>query len=360
MWKVDQTSVYSLIGTTDNFVRDFFDWAINNRGKPQQELEMEIEALAGPLGNLARNLAKLRDLMIEFANCPELQKVKHIYECHTQNYQEILEIGVDKVCETSVSSDILLKKTFKYFYESLVESKSFWMEYHKDLKIMNKREFRKEIGGIRQVCPYCDMNSIAYELQSNSDHYLPFHKFPLLAIHWANLVVSCTACNQQIKGSSLLGTSSFSPILHPYFHQVADYFSFTFQNEQIQLKSNPGNDEHANAGICNFWKVFHTEKVYARQQVVIDHLYTRVCRAVKSRYKSGEGLREVSIREIFREEVLYIQEDIHSCIGQVGMTKLLFDYCRFLLLSDNLEEHIERLSFDLGVPYVSSALMETV
>lgn len=224
MWKIDETFIGKIYKFTDEFVNDVFQWVLEN---PKVNKDSLIKTIKNPkLFNVAKKCRNLREILYNLSNSDKSNCIYEHYKYYVKNYEKILSGNMSSISLCTDAKNIA-KDAFEYFYENLIETDIFWMNYSKDNKI-KKIQIRKTIGEKHKICPYCNVGPISYAEASNMDHFLPISKYPVLGVFGDNLVVACLPCNLFIKNDH----DGKLPIIHPYKEQVADYMNFTFDKKK--------------------------------------------------------------------------------------------------------------------------------
>ncbi|QDZ88634.1 hypothetical protein [Priestia megaterium] len=182
MRKLDvEIELQTIINSFDLFVSDFFNWVLS-QDPEDPNLKDKIRKEDSSLGKVARRTS-VKEFLISFVKCPDRNLIYFLYFYYIKNYQNIIN-GIPSLSSNfSKETKDLLENCFKYFYETLVDKKTFQQNY---LPTYNgpqelKREIRKRFGK-RKVCPYCDYHNISHEDYSSIDHFLPKSRFPFLSI----------------------------------------------------------------------------------------------------------------------------------------------------------------------------------
>lgn len=175
------------------------------------------------------------------------------YKVFQNQYFDI--VSKNKIFKDDFSEGV--NSAFVYLYNDLIDSDIFISNYSFKNKISIKKEIKRIIGG-SQTCPYCD----AIELDTNIssiDHFLPKHKFPLLSIYSKNLIVSCTGCNDRIKGKKI-----YLPICHPTVDDIENMFKFhlDLKNKIVNININSNLSFLDKRKVENFIKLFDLEDRY--------------------------------------------------------------------------------------------------
>ncbi|MEW4239769.1 hypothetical protein Q0N51_12405 [Priestia megaterium] len=352
MWKVDTTDIYKYLFVTDMFVSDVFEWLKENRLNSIGDIEENLRADTSLLGDVANSLDSLFTSLVDLVSHEKIDEIINIYENMEKDYFTFLEGGANTVVLSS-SAEEIVKKTFSYFYKELLNRSSFWDAYENGNKNSSTSEFRQKIGRGRPICPYCDAAKVQYYKHSNSDHFLAYSHFPFLAIHWENLVVSCLGCNLYVKGDKLIGTrdgeANFIPIFHPYFHEVASYINFKFdQDLNITIEPSP------NERVTNYLNLFEIENVYEGAHHDVVSLWEEVVDDIQDKYNKHQNVNNETevdkLKRIYRETIINKKEKSERAKGKVGYSKLFIDLCNYKLSQDEMMKQLVFLQNELGIP----------
>ena len=328
MRKIDiETDLEAIMNSFDRFVCDFFEWVIAQN--PQDlDIEKRIQEEDSPLGRVARKTLVKRYL-ISFVKCPERTLVYFTYLNYIKNYKNMMDGIPFLEPRFSFETLELIENAFIYFYETLIEKKTFQQQYIPDYNGTGqlKREIRKRFG-LERVCPYCDFHSISHEDFSSIDHFLPKSKFPLLSIHSKNLVVSCAGCNDRIKLDKY-----DLPIVHPLFDDVTQFIKFRFDQriENIDIEY-IGQYVIEIKSASAFSELFKLKEVY---NTVLYRLKTdrkKIRNNVESKWLIVEKSRrdfDLLKRLLDDEYIIFLHENVIKR-GYFGLTKLRIDFCEFL------------------------------
>lgn len=353
MWKIDTTMVSKCMSVTDTFINDFFCWAKENNSKTKEEIEETLKNDDSSLGKVANGLTGVFDLLIKLSLYQNIEEIYEVYTNMTADYYVFLENGAC-VADIPEESLKLSEEIFKYFYETLLDRQTFWENYSNGFERFSKSIFRETITKGRQVCPYCDMNLVTYNKQSNTDHFLALTYFPVLSVKWENLVVSCVVCNLYLKNAKLIGTyqgkSSYIPMLHPYFHEVAEHIQFTF-DDSLNIGVIPSDVEDERAK--NYCELFELESIYQGAQKIIEMTWLEIYNTIKIRFNNEQGLSDESPLEklvrMYKEQLSTKLECFENGIGGVPYVKILIDLLRFKLSEVEMKQVIDLLAMELNI-----------
>lgn len=287
----------------DEFVKDFLDYSDKIHGKLDPELSWLVNQAPDKLGILIHNTEKVKEYLLEFSKIDDLSWVKATYSQAIVNYKAMIDEGYvviipcqscpkGRLCSDKVCSRKLVKEAFVYFY-SLIGTQAFIKSYLPHLSTRgtdSKKIYREESSKLSRICPYCDRNSINHHSDRSTDHYLPSKKIPLLSIHSMNLVVACSSCNERLKGEKIE-----LPSYHPYFHQIANQFTFEFQFSTF--KENPDVNisiQGDHVKMNNYLKVFDLQDVYSSESWRIANKLEEFSREVKRNYQQTMHIRRLS------------------------------------------------------------------
>ncbi|WP_087995594.1 HNH endonuclease family protein [Bacillus mycoides] len=321
MWKVEIKKVHQLYEFTYVFLQDLFKWALNNKGVSLENVQESIKEQR--LYCLAKECPKLRERMFKLAECSDLKEVFQMYKEFISNYERVLKGNFQSEIQLEETTFKIVKNAFEYFYEDMLDLKSFWRNY-KNGEYKTKNEYREEIGAIRHRCPYCDVNRITSADYSNIDHFLPMYSYPFLSVFWKNLIVSCISCNTLVKNKAIM-----LPILHPFFDRIQDEIFFTFNMENKVILINAKDNGFGSEAAENYCKVFRLEKNYSKLWHVIDREEGDIISEITKNFKRNETKEIEQIvletNKVIndREKIIYSQIAIDEC------TKLKIDFYKF-------------------------------
>jgi hypothetical protein len=350
MWKIDRTTEILEIGMAfEEFIQDFFEWAINADSKKSYEDLLELAVSKENKIERVASTTKIKELMVALSKCPQKRLIKVYYEQLTNQYEKMIDGYLPQSPKLTKKSLTLIQEIFSYFYEDFPNSITFRKEYlprytgTNDLKV----HIRKKYGESRKVCPYCDIQWTGHSAHTSIDHFFPKSSYPLLSIHISNLIVSCTGCNDRIKKAKLL-----LPMFHPYFHQPADFFTFTFNNECTVINGIDLAPDYleSNKRVVNYFEMFLLEEMYASVLYKVRDERNKIRDTVKKIYLARDPQTE---QKTILGNILY--EQINNCLeqivlkrGQFELTKIKYDY--FQLLKTTLFEiELEYLSDHLRI-----------
>jgi hypothetical protein len=294
------------------------------------------------------NRGNFLDNIYELKNSP-LNLCKE-YGSFVRKYKSILNGKWKGESELLLPANDVIKKIFIFFYEDLLE----YITFNKALfhSSSSLTDFRAMMA-LNQVCPYCDMNKINKELVS-IDHFLPKSKFPILSIYPENLIVSCKACNETVKGENIL-----VPISHPYYDSVSDYFVFEIndmdiQQYKIKVIMNEGNTIFINEKVKNFLELFNIKERYEKNMTAeLKDLRDSIRKKAIAELNGialfrGVTLQdiEVSIERYFRDSLI----DNKKLHRAVDGSKIKNDYLNQIIETKDFQSDIEYLeSYFLGL-----------
>jgi hypothetical protein len=348
MRKVDlELELKIIMNSFDQFVFDFFEWVVSH-DPLDPNLEKRIQEEDSSFGKVARRTL-VKSLLISFVRCPERNLVYFLYQYYTKNYKKIID-GIPFL-EGKFSPETLklVEDTFKYFYETLIDKKTFHKYYLPDYDGPDnlKRELRKRFG-FERVCPYCDFHSISHEDFSSIDHFLPKSKFPLLSIYSRNLVVSCAGCNDRIK----LDNYNL-PIVHPLFEDVTMYIKFSFDQRinNIDIEYIGQNVLEVKSAAA-FTDLFKLKEVYTTILYRLKADRKKIRNIVESKWLFVENSRRNFnlLKNLLEDEYTYFLDENVKKRGYFGLTKLRIDFCKFLqekVKEVDLEYLAEKLSIEI-------------
>ncbi|WP_330502659.1 hypothetical protein V2I71_12685 [Peribacillus frigoritolerans] len=344
MWRVDTSDIERYMSITDDFVKDFFNWINNNKGQPESVIERSLEKDDTKFGNVVNRLNTLSELLISLTLQGDVEAVINQYENMTLDYFAYITSGANTVGFSNKTNEII-ERLFGYFYKDLLNTKTFWEQYDNGFNNPSKRKFRDEFGRNHPICPYCDTNNIMFYKESNSDHFLAYSHFPLLSIHWKNLVVSCLSCNLYIKNDQFIGTkdgiSEYIPILHPYFDEVAEYITFKFDDE-LNISITESDNEKA----INYCELFELEEKYEGAIHEAISVWEGVQSDVISNYLIGlndEVNELIKLEQIYSEIVNRKKSEKEDKKGTIRFTKLIIDLFEYKLSAQEKNNELEFL-----------------
>ncbi|WP_142953028.1 HNH endonuclease [Bacillus cereus] len=344
-----------IMNSFDTFVSDFFEWIIiQNPQDSDAELAKKINEDDTSLGKVARR-SLVQRLLISFVRCPERNLIYFLYLYYIKNYKNIID-GIPFL-ESKFSSGTLglIESTFKYFYETLIDLKTFQINYIPNYTGPKKlkREIRKQFG-YEKVCPYCDFHSISHEDYSSIDHFLPKSKFPLLAIHSKNLVISCAGCNDRIK----LDRYEL-PVIHPLYEDVTMSIKFNFNQsiDKIEIEYIGKNVLEIKSAIA-FTNLFKLKEVYNTVLYRLRADRKEIRDAVESNWMKIENPRKDynMLKKLLDDEYnSFLIKNIKKR-GYFGLTKLRIDFCDFLQ-EKGKEVDLEYLAGKLSIKIDNEVLL---
>lgn len=202
-------------------------------------------------GDFLDNIYRLKDCPVDL--CKE-------YGRFVSRYKSVLNgkwRGTSKLTDKKSEE---FKAIFIFFYENLLGYKTFNTALFQTSSSLD--DFRAMMS-LNQVCPYCDITKVNKDIVS-IDHFLPKATYPILSIFPDNLIVSCKACNEVIKGEKI-----FLPIAHPYYEEVSSLFTFIIEDSdtnkfEINLSMSHTNSSLTNQKVENFLKLFEIKDGYEK------------------------------------------------------------------------------------------------
>ncbi|MDO3680176.1 HNH endonuclease [Paenibacillus ehimensis] len=350
MWKLSITEeVLDIDRGIREFISDFFEVAINSdANKNSDELRKEVTNGESRIGRVAA-ATNVKDFIISLAKCPQRNIIKNYYVKLTTKYLDLVDGVIPPPPKLPLKSQSLVREIFDYFYESILNSKTFQKEYipkytgPTELKVY----LRDIFGTNRKICPYCDIQWIGHADHSSIDHFFPKSNFPLLSIFISNLIVSCTGCNDRIKKAKLL-----LPLFHPYFHQVADHFEFIFDYEcNFIVDINFTDQRDSQVRVINYFEMFKLEEMYASVLYKVREDRRKLRETVKKLFLASNPLddRERILRNILLEEINNSIAQIILKRGFFDLTKIKYDFLLSLktsLFETELEYLCSHLKLD--------------
>ncbi|WP_088832463.1 HNH endonuclease [Paenibacillus tyrfis] len=346
MWKLSRIEeIIEIDRGIQDFISDFFEWALNaDASKSIDELRKQVINKESRIGRVAA-ATKLKELIVLLAKSSHKKIIKTYYVDLTSKYLDLVDGVIPSPPKLPPKSQSLIREIFDYFYESILDSKTFQQEYIPQYSAPTelKAYLRDKFGASRKVCPYCDIQWIGHSAHSSIDHFFPKSSFPLLSIFISNLIVSCTGCNDRIKKAKLL-----LPLFHPHFHQAADHFEFVFDNEcnnivDIKLLSDQ-RDSHKR--VINYFQLFKLKEMYASVLYKVREDRRKIRETVRRLFLASNpsGDKKRVLRDILYEE---IDNSIAQNIlkrGHFDLTKIKYDFLQSLKTS----------LFDTEIEYLSS------
>ncbi|WP_217993768.1 hypothetical protein [Bacillus toyonensis] len=290
-------------------------------------------------GNFLDNIYKLKNSPVD------LWKE---YGAFVRRYKSILHGKWKGSSELTNDSNREIKKVFIFFYEHLMNYKTLNEAFfHTPSSLTNFRA----IMSLNRVCPYCDMNKINKELVS-VDHFLPKVSFPILSIYPENLIVSCKGCNENIKGENIK-----IPIAHPYYEEVANYFTFQINDSdlsqfKIGVRMHEDNSNLMNKKIENFLSLFEIKERY-EINMTAELIYFRTDirkKAIAELEGIAQGRSishtdiEVCIKKYFQKAFI----DNKNLQRAVDGTKIKNDYIKQIIEGDEFQSDIEYIQSYFG------------
>ncbi|HHT7084750.1 hypothetical protein BAU26_19535 [Bacillus sp. N35-10-4] len=283
-------------------------------------------------GNFLDNIYKLKDSPVD------LWKE---YGAFVRRYKSILHGKWKGISELTNDSNREIKKVFIFFYEELMNYKTFnEVFFHSPSSLTNFRT----IMSLHQVCPYCDMNKINKELVS-VDHFLPKAIFPILSIYPENLIVSCKGCNENIKGENVK-----IPIAHPYYEEVANHFTFQINDSEssefkIDVRMHEDNSNLMNKKIRNFLLLFEIKERYERNMTAeLIEFRNDIRKKAIAELEGISQVRSISYTDIEVCTKKYFQKafiDNRELKRAVDGTKIKNDYINQIIEGDEFHRDIE-------------------
>jgi|GEM_PF-5709528 len=363
MWKLNMIEeILDIDRGIQEFISDFFEIALkSDANQSGDDLRIQVSRKESRIGRVAA-ATNVKELIVLFAKCPQKTIVKNYYIELTTKYLGLVDGKIPSPPKLSSKSISLIREIFDYFYDSLLNSKTFQQEYIPKYNgpIELKTYIRDKFGTSRKICPYCDIQWIGHAAHSSIDHFFPKSNYPLLSIFISNLVVSCTGCNDRIKKAKLI-----LPLFHPYFHQAADHFEFVFDYEcsaivDINLLADQ-RDFHVR--VINYFKMFKLDEMYASVLYRVREDRRKLRENVKKLFLAStlSGDRERRLREILLEE---INNSIAQNIlkrGYFDLTKIKYDFLQSLktsLFETELEYLYSHLKLDRDSRLEGSALTD--
>lgn len=161
----------------------------------------------------------------------------------------------------------------------------------RDGRPWSRETFMDEIG--IKVCPYCNRQYItSYSVRSkgikirktttDTDHYYPASKFPLLSMNIHNMVPSCQICNSRLKLDKV--SHKREAHLYPYkdpssslqfqipFSDVSQLYAFSEEDIQICLRESKGMEDRP----AQSKKIFKLEEVYETHRDIVYRLKNEI------------------------------------------------------------------------------------
>lgn len=332
MWKIQTSRLNENYKFTDNFVEDILTWANCNRGLMSIS-KINDSKITPNLRSLMNSSKELPLYMLELSQSKEIDLILDLFYFQVNCYLQILQ-GVKSEIKLSMKSNDLIKKIFKYFYKELLDNPVFWKIYCPDQAMITKKQFRDEIGQKGKVCPYCDIRKIVVPIMNNLDHFLPISKYPLLGIHWRNLIVSCSVCNGiLVKNSRIL-----LPIFHPYFDEVSQKVIFKFNNKNREIKITPSSRlKTEKLKAKNFIDLFYLEHSYGRLWDEVEEEHDYLSEDIINNYdKVKDECSSISLSDLIRDTITKRKNHHYRKARKLSYTKLKLDYC------DHIQTYAER------------------
>ena len=240
-------------------------------------------------------------------------------------------------------SNKAIKEIFIFFYEKLLGYTTFNKAFFNTSNSLS--DFRA-LMSLNKVCPYCDITKIDKDLVS-VDHFLPKSKLPVLSIYPENLIVSCKACNESIKGEKIK-----IPIAHPYYEELADYFVFKIDESdssayKIEIQMIEGNSGLINKKVENFLELFEIKKRYEINMTAELKLFrSEIRKNAKAELNGIAQCRSINRTDIERCIQKYFKEsfiDNKKRHRAADGTKIKNDYINQIIQSNDYQSDIDYL-----------------
>jgi len=348
MWRVDTNKIKSYLSLNDEFVSDLFTWIKQNKDNKKDELETIMNNDKSKFGIVMNALGVLRENVISLTLQPDIDNVIEQYEKMTSDYFNFIGNGAILTLFSQKTNE-LVKSIFGYLYNDLINRTSYKDNYLQGITYASKSAIRTEIGRIIPVCPYCDSNNIAFNKESNSDHFLAYTHFPLLSVHWENLVLSCLGCNLFIKNDVFIGTKNGVaeniPIYHPYFDEIAPHMRFEFDD-----KLNVTINTFSNTKAENYINLFELKKKYSGvsdQQAAWYEINANIKREYLDRKGFNKNIDETLLIELYVKNIESKVSTAHEFKGQLERTKLILDFLSFKMMQSQRNKEVKFLKYEL-------------
>lgn len=101
------------------------------------------------------------------------------------------------------------------------------------------------------------------------DHWFPQKDYPLLALSFYNLIPSCSICNSELKGSTVLALSTH---FHPYYKKTSSIFNYTFSYNHKDYNKFSFKIKTNNRFSKNSIDAFELEEIYKAHEDEIEDL----------------------------------------------------------------------------------------
>lgn len=334
MWKINRIGDYVRIAQAfDQFTDDFLELMVSENQASEYNILASIRSMNTPVSRLILSNPTLKKYTILLIQHPKRIEIAETYYSLIDNYNSILD-GLISLPSLSLK---LVRDCFEYFYDSLVDTESFIKEYLPHQTGKSKNNYRTSFGYEHKSCPYCDIRGITYHGDSSTDHFLTKSKIPLLAISSINLVVACSTCNDRLKNQTML-----FPMVHPFFHQVADQIKLRFAvvyppySITAENMSTIGTEKDRVNNYCQLFRIdeqytsrfrkIHNENDDIRREVINSYKMLEIIGPVKSRLVKEILIKVISSRSVRRNKQKGIEEN----------SKLFIDYYLFLKKPKNL------------------------
>ncbi|MDA2093773.1 hypothetical protein PDN23_14210 [Bacillus cereus] len=254
----------------------------------------------------------------------------------TNNYEGILsDLYID---QTKYSKS--LKQAFVYLYENLLSGKFFNKAIESKGKVA-VNEFKNFLTLENNICPYCDWYEMEFAAVS-IDHFLPKSKYPLLSIYPRNLVVACAACNDRIKKDNI-----YLPIAHPYYNEVADFFNFRLDNNEIVIEFKNGITLIDKRKVSNFLKLFDIKERFNRYHVKKLNVLIREIRQDVYEELKDNKVKLEDVEKSFKYKIKKEQQKLFEHKRQIPLTKLKIDYLNQINTLTEIKELAEYVLWDI-------------
>jgi hypothetical protein len=339
MWQVISLPAFQEFWRpADLFVADFLSYAsdLHKQNLPDAALQAAAARPPGKLGQAAT--PTVQDYLVQFARCSELRAIRAGFRRAIYSYRTYISYPEQPLLNVTPVTHALVHEAAKYFYGKLTETKGF-RETYLGLKGVGEtgREYRKRFGELHRTCPYCDQEFVAKVSNTQIDHFLPKSQHPLLAIHWANLVVACVSCNAGVKLTTHLGHSGTAvenlPIFHPFYDQPADHIRCCFNQSvtRFWIRSTAGPGSLTATKVHNWSRVFGIEKQYEAHLPTLRLLARTLRDQTKQAYRRVRASGGTPDLESIYGEMLHLEErkQIEQRRFETG-TKLTLDFIAFL------------------------------
>lgn len=188
-----------------------------------------------------------------------------------------------------------------FFYERFFSMDGIWDKidgtmytreiFHENFKHDNKIS----------VCPYCDIDTVVNAGNAQVEHFWPKSSYPFLAMNALNLISSCHSCNQPFEGK---GVATFNPITMPYYEQIGDKMSFSYDALHSKIHISAKENHYKNyIELLKLKKRYSTSSVYNKVEACTESIYNSI---QEYEHIQGVKLTEDGIKDYIRNRQIRI------------------------------------------------------